>query len=202
MVFCEIDNALLEIIHDHANGRKVIDLGAGECLFEALYRVAYPTAQVLSVEPFPQEHYYINKMDVTRFLAQHMPFETRDLPIFIRPCHSFEFAPAALMNMLTQVSEALYVSNPKNIEFDIPKGLAYKRLGDWQGKDGEQIFVILLGGEKYVPSEQEFYMVKLPHWKEPIRMEKIIRDNKEWYVNTRGGGFPIRDGEIESAVKI
>lgn len=202
MVFCEIDNQLLQIIHDYANGRKVIDLGAGECMFEYLYRTAYPDVMVLSVEPFDQNHSYINNIDVTHCLAQHMPFETRDLPIFIRPCHHFEFVPMSLENMNDQVSEALYISNPKNILLDLPKEFAYQRLSDWQGKDGEQIFIIKLAGEKYVPTEQEFYMVKLPHWGTPIKLEKIQRGGKEWYVNNRGGGFPIDDKSIESAEKI
>jgi len=45
--FANIDERLLEIIHRIAKGRKVVDCGAGECLFEYKYKEKYPDADVV-----------------------------------------------------------------------------------------------------------------------------------------------------------
>lgn len=189
---------MVEILHAYANERRIIDLGTGECMFEYMYRKHIPDAAVLSVEPFPQDHYYIDKDNVVKMQAQMMPIRAEELPVFIRPCHHWEFVGVALDNIKHSVSEALYISKPVNLEIDIPEEYTYKQMGEWEGEDGEHIYIIRLEGNPYQLENREFYMVKLPHWKEPIKMEKVNRDGVDWYVNSRGGGFFCSDKDIEA----
>lgn len=192
MVFAQIDNKLLDILHEIADGRRFVDLGAGECLFEHKYRQRFDDAEVISVELFPQEHLYIPKDRVVRFDAVMMASTMRpnDLPIFIRPCHSMQFMPASLRNMENLVPEAIYVSKRENIEFDIPEDYEYKEVTGWRGKDGESIFRIKLYGTPWKRIEREYFMVQLEGWKEPVKMYKEERGGEMHFVNDRGGGFP------------
>lgn len=193
MVFCQIDSKLIEILHKIADGRKFVDLGAGECLFEKKYTDKYPDEGVVSVELYPEHHghFYIDRSKLVRITATLMPFDNNDLPIFIRPCHSIEFVPAALKNMEYQVPEAVYISNPDNIILDIPEEYEWRMIEGWKGKDdGERIFIIKLYGEKYVRKEVEWFMVKMAHWPEAVKMKKIFRNGECHYVNAKGGGFP------------
>ena len=192
MIFCEIDNELLDILHKLANGRKFVDLGAGECLFEHLYTQRFPDEGVVSVEMFPQEHLYIEKDKVVRFNAANMVFLEIDLPIFIRPCHSDQFIWASLRNMENMVSECIYISHPKNVERDIPEDYTAINIPGWRGKDGEEIFLIPLFGEPYERKETDWWMVKLDNWENPLKMKKILRNGECHFINSKGGGFPCK----------
>jgi hypothetical protein len=156
------------------------------------------------VELYPDhyDHFYIKRDKVVRFDAARMKFYNSDLPIFIRPCHSDQFVGAALRNMKNQVCEAIYISNPNNVERDIPEEFSYVRIPDWRGSDDdEQIFLILLNGEKYVREELEWWMVKLKHWKEPLKMKKIFRNGGYHFVNTKGGGFLCDAADFAEKIK-
>lgn len=203
MVFCQIDDKLLEVLHRVADGRKFVDLGAGEAMFEHLYTKKYPDHGVVSVELYPEhyDHFYIKRNKLVRFSATMMVFDKTDLPIFIRPYHSDGFVPVALENMRKQVSEAIYISNPRNVERDIPEEYCYVLVPGWVGSEGEQIYLILLDGEKYIREDVEWFMVKLEHWPAPIKLKKVLRDGVYFYVNTKGGGFPCTAAEFAEPVK-
>lgn len=203
MVFAQIDNKLLDILHKIADGRRFIDLGAGECLFEHKYRERFDDAEVISVELFPQEHYYIPKDRVVRFNAVTMAAAMRpnDLPIFIRPCHSNQFMPASLRNMEDLVPEAIYVSKKDNVEYDIPEDYEYTEVMGWRGKEGERIFRIKLYGTPWKRIEREYFMVKLDGWKEAIKMYKEERNGEMHFVNDRGCGFPCTAADVVEPLK-
>jgi hypothetical protein len=201
MVFCQIDNKLLDILHEIADGRRFIDLGAGECLFEHMYRERFDDAEIISVELYKQEHLFIPRENVTRFDAVMMAANMRpnDLPIFIRPCHSDQFMPDSLRNMQDLVPEAIYISKKENVIVDIPEDYEYKEVLGWKGEEGESIFRIKLYGKPWVRPTREYFMVTLPHFKEPIKMYKEERFGEMHFVNDRGGGFPC-DGKDVVAV--
>lgn len=202
MVFCQIDDQLLEIIHKISDGRRIIDLGAGECHFEYLYTKKYPDEGVVSIELLPQSHYYIDQHRVLRFDATMMEFTNEDLPIFIRPCHSVQFVEATLRNMENSVPECLYISNPRNLEVDIPEDYQYEMVKGWTGKDdNEKLYRIKLFGKPYVKKESEWWMVKLDHWPEPLRMRKVFRYGRYDFVNSKGGGFPCDAAEYAEPCK-
>lgn len=195
MVFCEIDDKLIEIIHQIADGRRIVDLGAGECMFEYKYKQKYPHAGVISVELYPQDSYYIDRSDVTRMDARTFPMQPDDLPIFIRPCHSVQFVPEVLDEIEDIVPEALYISNPRNLLIDIPEKYTVENHWKWTGSDdGEKIYKIWLNGPKYVKKEdEEYYLAKLdPSWKDYVKMKKILRNGEFWLVNSKGGGMPMK----------
>lgn len=193
MIFCKVDQPLVDILHTLAKGRRIIDLGAGECLFESMYRKSYPDDGVLSVELYPEhyKHFFIPRDNIVRFYAEQMQFTANDLPIFIRPCHSQQFVPAALKNMENMVSEAIYISHKRNMIIDIPEEYTWEKVDGWVGKDDdEEIFIIRLYGEKWHPTKREWWMVKLANWDEAIKLERILRNGVYHFVNQRGGGFP------------
>jgi hypothetical protein len=203
MIFCKVDEALLDILHKVANGRRIIDLGAGECLFESMYRKKYPDAGILSVELYPEhyDHFFIPRSNIVRFFAERMEVTTNDLPIFIRPCHSQSFVPATLKHIEFDVPEAIYISNKRNIIMDIPEEYTYETVGDWRGKDDdEQIFRIRLYGEPYVATEKDWWMVKLDGWEKPTKMERIERYGDFHFVNTKGGGFPCKAADFAEKI--
>lgn len=193
MVFCNVDDEFIGIINEIADGRRIIDIGAGECLFEYKYKQAYPDEGVVSIEIFPQDNYYIKRSDLITMNAVYFPFGSGDLPIFIRPCHSEEFVPEVLDVIKNIVPEAIYVSNPKNITSDIPEEYTYERMWNWVGDDGEQIYKIILNGPKWDKKDDEYYLVKLdPSWKNYNKMKKIQRNGEDWLVNAKGGGMPMK----------
>jgi hypothetical protein len=202
MIFCKVDEALIDILHEVANGRRIIDLGAGECLFESLYKAKYPDAGILSVELYPEhyDHFFIPRSNIVRFFAERMMVTTNDLPIFIRPCHSQSFVPATLKHIEFDVPEAIYISNKRNIIMDIPEEYTYETVGDWKGKDDEQIFRIRLHGEHYVATEKDWWMVKLDGWEKPTKMERVERFGDFHFVNTKGGGFPCKVADFAEKI--
>lgn len=204
MIFCKVDEALIDILHKVANGRRIVDLGAGECLFQYKYSQKYPDSGILSVELHVEahSHTFIPKDKIVRFYAQKLWLNKNDLPIFIRPCHSDDFVAASLANMKNMVSEALYISNKRNIVLDIPEEYTYRLISDWVGEDDrEQIFSIQLHGEQYKPVEKDWWMVKLEHWESAIKMERIERFGEYHFVNQQGGGFPCKAANFAEKIK-
>jgi len=203
MLFCKVNQALVDILHRLAKGRRIVDLGAGECLFESMYSKSYPDDGVLSIELYPEhyDHFYIPRDKVVRFYAQHMQLMNTDLPVFIRPCHHEDFVPASLKNMENTVSEAIYISNPENLIIDIPDKYTWIKVDGWIGEDDdEESFIIKLYGEKWQPKEREWWMVKLDAWPEPVKMERIERNGEPHFVNQRGGGFPCRGADFAEKI--
>lgn len=204
MLFCKVDQPLVDILHKLAKGRRIVDLGAGECLFESMYRKSYPDDDVLSVELYPEhyDHFYIPRDTVVRFYAQRMGFTNNDLPIFIRPCHSEQFVSASLKNMENIVSEAIYISNKRNMIMDIPDEYTWIKVDGWVGEDDdEEIFIIKLNGEKWQPKEREWWMVKLDGWPQATKMERIERNGEPHFVNQRGGGFPCKVADFAEKIQ-
>ena len=66
------------------------------------------------------------------------------MPVFLRPCHS-DFVEQTLDVAEGIVEKALYVSHPKNRDDDLGRfSDMAERIGDWEGRDGEQVFRIRL----------------------------------------------------------
>lgn len=203
MIFCKVDEKLIDTLHQFARGRRIIDLGAGECLFESMYHEKYPDAGILSVELYLEhyDHFFIPRSQVTRFYAEKMIFDNNDLPIFIRPSHSESFVPATLKNIEDMVSEALYISNKRNMVMDIPEKYTWETVGDWRGKnDNEQIFCIKLYGKPYESTEKDWWMVRLDGWSEAKKMERIERWGEYHFVNIKGGGFPCKGADFAEKI--
>jgi ADP-ribose pyrophosphatase YjhB (NUDIX family) len=192
--FAKIDDQLLEIIHKLAKGRQIVDCGAGECLFEYKYKEKYPDSVVVSIEPNMYDNFYIDKKDIFRHDGLMFPFSNSDFPIFIRPCHSESFMPTILDKVKNICSNALYMSNPRNFDIDIPEGYTYFPIPNYVGKDDdEKLILIKLNGKKYEEQEEEWYWVKMNDFqKDYYKMRKIIRNGEPWFVNKLGGGSPVK----------
>jgi hypothetical protein len=126
MIFCKIDKQLVKIIEKEANGRLIVDCGAGEGQLQDL------THNIISLDIRPVNKKVLQR-DCTIF-----PFKENMMPIFIRPCHS-GFVEDTLMNCYRTIKSALYISNPKNLQTDL--GIFLKLafiISEWVGEDAEE----------------------------------------------------------------
>lgn len=138
MIFCEIDKKFIEIIKKIANDKIVIDCGAGEGMFGSMYK------NCISIDLFTN-HYEKHLTTVYQMDSATFPFQKNHIPIFIRPCHHFEFVDATLRNASEVVKEAIYVSKPSNLEIDIDQNyFSATEIPGWTGKENEKIYLIQL----------------------------------------------------------
>jgi len=131
MIFCKIDQSLVDIITKEANGRVIVDCGAGEAL------LADFLPDVISLDIFPTNKKVIKQDCITFSFHKNM------MPVFIRPCHS-GFVEDTLMNSYRNIDSALYISNPRNLKDDLGVFLKLSFIvSDWIGvDDNERIYRI------------------------------------------------------------
>ncbi len=135
MTFCQIDDALVEIIQKEAKERIVVDCGAGEGLLDE----KMPDGSVISIDIIPKNNPRVLLIDSRIFC-----FTDEHIPIFVRPCHS-GFVEDTLLYAMNRVNSALYISNPKNLEEDLGvfSKLALLIHDEWEGSDdNERIYRI------------------------------------------------------------
>lgn len=152
MIFCKIDSVLLDIIKSEANGRTIIDCGAGDGLLGSL------TDKVIGLDIFPPEK-PLSKIIMAD--CETFKFPSRCLPVFIRPCHS-GFPAKTIENNIDKFETVLYVSEEKNIDSDlgyIAEDFKIERIGDWVGEDGEFCYRITIN-EKKPENMKTFVLVK------------------------------------------
>jgi len=129
-VFCEIDDTLVDIIKEEADGRLIIDCGAGQGL------LGDKVPKVVSLDIMPQQNQKVIQVDCT-----HYPFDDGMMPLFIRPCHS-GFVEDTLLFAMHRVKSALYIGLMKNVDDDLGifSKLAIPIHEEWEGQEGEKIW--------------------------------------------------------------
>ena len=136
-VFCQIDEALVAIIRERAGTRTIVDCGAGQ----GKLREMMPRDNVVSIDIMEQSNTAVWVQDARQF-----PYDANTMPVFIRPCHSSWVEASLEHAVIGGATSALYVSEPKNLTADLgwfaTRGKA-KRVGDWVGADGEQVFEVV-----------------------------------------------------------
>lgn len=131
MKFFEPDEEFLKWIKDYANGRLILDCGAGlGHITRALHVLG---AKIVAIDPFADTdkfreenfelkvghiHYIDDYSQSSKFTA--MP---NCLLLFCRPCHS-DFVEATIYHM-HPTSEALYITVPRNFD-------GYDDLGEYK----------------------------------------------------------------------
>ncbi len=131
-VFCQIGDDLVNIIREEADGRQVIDCGAGEGL------LGNKLPDAVSLDIMPQNNPKVRQVDCTRY-----PFDDEMMPVFIRPCHS-GFVEDTLLYAMHRVKSSLYVGLLKNVDDDLGvfSKLAVPIHEEWVGQEGERIWRI------------------------------------------------------------
>jgi hypothetical protein len=136
MIFCKINDKLISIIKKYAHGRIIIDCGCGDGLLGSMMQ------GVVSIDLLLHPDSLIKNtliMDIMNF-----PFDDNMFPFFIRPCHG-HFVQQFLNKNKDIVRNCFYISNPKNLEYDInTEEYEAEQVEDWIGEDGERIYLIHL----------------------------------------------------------
>jgi hypothetical protein len=174
MIFCQIDEQLASIIKKLAKSRTIVDCGCGEALLSTFI------PNIISIDLMPHEHTFtdnIIQMDCVDF-----PFNSRSMPVFIRPCHSIMFVDAVLQKYKNILVDCLYISKPENVEKDIDDEFEYEIYPDWIGKEGEKIYKIkLFGGDNM----STFCLLK-----DEYNKRFWAKDIGDYWVNPAGGYCP------------
>jgi hypothetical protein len=152
MIFCKIDKKLIDIIKKYSKGRTIVDCGCGAGLLGSML------PEVISIDIIPRENTLIKDilyMDVCKF-----PFTEQHFPIFIRPCHG-HFISNFLFEHGNNVADCLYILHPKNVENDIDRGYNIKQIENWEGQDGERVFLVTLNKELVKGTTGKYKFVRL-----------------------------------------
>ena len=135
MIFCQIDQELINIIKKYADGRIIVDVGCGDGLLGSLIK------DIISIDLYFRDTELID--NIIHMDAVQFPFNgEKTLPVFIRPCHG-HFVDSILQSHKNNLKDCLYISMPHNIEYDIDEEFNIQQVEDWIGKDGERVFHII-----------------------------------------------------------
>lgn len=159
LIFCNVNNELCNKIKKIAGDRVVVDCGAGRGLFGSMYQ-----GKVLSIDIYMPD---VPLSIVLEHNSEYYCFPKNSIPLFIRPCHSL-FVHNTIMHNRNKFDKAIYVSMPKNLENDLEmKGLFYKvtQYSDWEGEEGERIYLIELNPPK---DKFEYLTGKIIHLADPM----------------------------------
>lgn len=134
VVFCQVDTQLVQIIQKVADGRVVIDCGAGE----ALLHEQMPSGSVISLDILDRGNPNVTQYDCSAWI-----FRPNQFPIVIRPCHS-GFVEDTLLIAYAMCDFALYIGLEENrvMDLGIFSELSYIIHDEWTGEDGEKIWLI------------------------------------------------------------
>lgn len=139
MIFCKIDNELINIIKKYAGKRAIVDVGCGDGLLGSMLE------DVISIDIFPRETALI--YNIIGIDAVDFPFSKPFFPIFIRPCHG-HFVYSVMHEHKYNVDNFLYISMPHNLENDIDLDeFNADQVEDWIGQDGEKVYLITIKEE-------------------------------------------------------
>lgn len=213
MIFCKIDDDLVKLIKKLANGRTVVDCGAGEGLLSKMYK-----GKVISLDPIITEFSAKNTINIE---AENFPFNDLQFPVFIRPCHS-GFPGRTLKKNINLFKDALYISDPKNIKYDLSDFI--DEIGtenvddhiielDWIGEDGEKTFYIKMkkDDQSNKKKKKKFYLVTFEHFvnqndKESKKYtswyEKVELNGNFFWRNINGGNCPLQENDIIFETKL
>jgi hypothetical protein len=134
MIFCQINQGLIDIIQEKANGRHICDVGCGDGLLGSMLD------GVISIDIQFKETALID--DIIHMNAMSFPFNKDCFPVFIRPCHG-HFVDGVLHTHKNNVDNFMYVSMPHNLELDIDFDcFNAEEIDGWTGDDGERIYMI------------------------------------------------------------
>jgi hypothetical protein len=198
MIFCQIDNQLVDIIKKLARNRTIVDCGCGEGLLEQFI----PDAIAIDIQQPDNPPKGFLHIDCVKF-----PFTKQEFPVFIRPCHGHFVKQVLYQN--ENIIECLYISHPSNVEIDIDEH-EYRciELDDWIGKDGEKIHRIIKKGyfkQMLNPIEKEKYYLVIrsdfpqsgAYW-----VKKTIERYGTCWQNPSGGRGPIdKDDQVVEIVE-
>lgn len=140
MIFCQIDNKLVEILKKYAGSRIIVDVGCGDGLLGSMCK------EVISIDFIPRDTALID--DILHMDATYFPFNKSLLPVFIRPCHGY-FVNGVMTAHKHKVDNFLYVSMPHNLERDIDLDeFNAEQVEDWVGEDGERVYLVTVKEHK------------------------------------------------------
>ena len=141
-IFCKIDDGFLTAMAELKKKFgvwKFVDCGAGMGEFGRLA----PKGSVVSLDRNVRagQHESVQTMDVF-----DCDFSKDMMPVFIRPCHD-GFVQGLIEKLAEEYhTDFIYVSMPYNVKrdfyFDEDPRYSIKRYGDWEGEDGEHIFIV------------------------------------------------------------
>lgn len=141
MIFCKVNQGLIDLIMEQAAGRHIVDVGCGEGLLGNMLQ------GVISIDINPDFDNALVK-DIIQVNAIDFPFNEKCFPVFLRPCHGI-FVDMVLEAHKYHVKNFLYVSMPHNFEDDVDLvQFNGERVGDWVGEDGEYAYLITLKKEE------------------------------------------------------
>lgn len=139
MIFCKIDNELVNIIKKYAKGRHIIDVGCGDGLLGSMLK------GITSIDFMHRDTELIP--NILHKDAVNYPFNNRCFPVFIRPCHG-HFVSRIIDKYQDELVDCLYISNPRNVENDIEiEKYKVQQVEEWIGQnDNERVYLIKLNG--------------------------------------------------------
>jgi len=204
MKFCEITDELVLFLRKYAKGRKIIDMGAGECQL----RDAMEPGEVVSVEFFPKPS--LDLEGVYAMDARDFPLDYDTmLPVFIRPCHG-TWVHDICTSKINDVASFLYIGLSKNLWRDLDQDSdVYKVtaiLRPYTGTEGEKAWQIV---PRDCHTDDTLYTFRLvrqaygstekksaPFWYE-------LSESGKWYYNMVGGKTPVGEcdevlGEVQA----
>lgn len=139
MIFCNINQELIEVIKKYADGRAIVDCGCGDGLLG--YMMKDSDEHVLSIDIWPKESALIPT--IMQMDAADFPFADPYMPVFIRPCHSMQFVDKVMRKHKDNVRNFLYISKPHNLEIDIDLDeFNAEQVEDWTGDEGEKVYLL------------------------------------------------------------
>lgn len=140
-IFCKIDKEFCDIIYNIAKDRIVVDCGAGRGLFGKLY-LENTKGKCLSIDLDLPNEPISNILEVD---SRYFCFPYKSIPIFIRPCHSDEFITKTIISNIYKFDIAIYISNPKNVDYDLSEIKNFYNIElflDWKGEEDEMIYIL------------------------------------------------------------
>lgn len=180
-VFMEINDDFISLVKKLAEGRTIIDCGAGMARFGSL------VPEVISIDRFPEESPFSR---VIEFDAVEFNMGPKFLPMFIRPDHG-GWVHKTLEKQLPLTGLALYVGFESNFATDLPdEGILYlaDEIEGWTGPNGEKAFRVV--PVKNPPQTEEWRLLQIGTPGYVTWMKVITRNGCLWYENLRGGRSP------------
>ncbi len=140
LVFFEPTDEFIQFLKTFADGRPIIDVGAGCGLLAK--RIHDEGMKVLAIDIIDRTEpvHPVHNLDATA-----MTFPAGCLPVMARPCHS-EWIEETVRNAMQHLTQFIYVGLPRNFGKDLGPLRRHYQLrvqkGFVAGKDGELVVCI------------------------------------------------------------
>lgn len=192
MQFCKVTSELVTFLRKYAKGRKIIDMGAGECQL----RDAMKPGEVISVEIFPREGIDMSGVYVMDAELFPLDYDTM-LPVFLRPCHG-NWVHNICTDKIYKVASFLYIGLQKNLAKDLDLDSLDYRVTmiprPYTGTEGEKIWQIVPRDCHTDDTLYTFLLLKAKYGEQmPCWYEKDLDHND--HLNNMSGGFTVLNGE-------